>query len=126
MAAARTLTAGVDVWLNTPLRPLEASGTSGMKAAFNGVPSLSVLDGWWIEGCIEGVTGWAIGNSADDPNGADAAALYDKLEQVVLPLYYYAERQRWIAVMKGTISKNASYFNSHRMMRRYFTEAYVR
>ncbi len=126
MAVARTLTAGVDVWVNTPLRPFEASGTSGMKAAFNGVPSLSVLDGWWIEGCIEGVTGWAVGNSADDPNGNDAAALYDKLEQVVLPLYYYAERQKWIAVMKGAISKNASYFNSHRMMRRYFTEAYVR
>jgi starch phosphorylase len=126
MAVARALVAGVDAWLNTPLRPLEASGTSGMKAAFNGVPSLSVLDGWWIEGCIEGVTGWAVGDSADVPNGGDAAALYDKLEQVVLPLYYYAEREKWIAVMKGAISKNASYFNSHRMMRRYFTEAYVR
>jgi len=126
MEVARILTAGVDVWLNTPLRPLEASGTSGMKAAFNGVPSLSVLDGWWIEGCIEGVTGWAVGDSADDPNGGDAAALYDKLEQAVLPLYYYAEREKWIAVMKGAISRNASFFNSHRMMRRYFTEAYVR
>lgn len=125
MAVARTLIAGVDVWLNTPLRPLEASGTSGMKAAFNGVPSLSVLDGWWIEGCIEGVTGWAVGDSADSPNGRDAASLYDKLEQVVLPLYYYAAREKWIAVMKGAICKNASYFNSHRMMRRYFTEAYV-
>jgi starch phosphorylase len=97
-----------------------------MKAAFNGVPNLSVLDGWWIEGCIEGVTGWAIGKSADAANGADASALYDKLEQVVLPLYYYADRAKWIAVMKGAIAKNASFFNSHRMMRRYVTEAYLR
>jgi len=126
MDIALELIAGVDVWLNTPLRPREASGTSGMKAAFNGVPNLSVLDGWWIEGCIEGVTGWAIGGGSVDGNGQDATALYDKLEQVVLPLYYYAERARWIAVMKGAIAKNASYFNSHRMMRRYVTEAYLR
>jgi len=126
MDIALELIAGVDVWLNTPLRPLEASGTSGMKAAFNGVPNLSILDGWWVEGCIEGVTGWPIGGSAVESNGQDAAALYDKLEQVVLPLYYHAERARWIAVMKGAIAKNASYFNSHRMMRRYVTEAYLR
>ncbi len=128
MEIAQALVAGVDVWLNTPLRPFEASGTSGMKAAFNGVPSLSVLDGWWIEGCIEGVTGWAIGHAADADDG-DARALYDKLEQVVLPLYY-AEKQDdpagWVRVMKGAISKNASYFNSHRMMRRYAAEAYIR
>ncbi len=125
MALARDMVAGVDVWLNTPLRPLEASGTSGMKAAFNAVPSLSVLDGWWIEGCIEGVTGWAIGDSADSPNGGDAELLYRKLEQVVLPLYYSTVRAAWIAIMKGAICKNASYFNSHRMMRRYVTEAYL-
>ena len=125
MQIARALVAGVDVWLNTPLRPLEASGTSGMKAAFNGVPSLSVLDGWWIEGCIEGVTGWAIGDSAAAHNSSDAASLYQKLEEVVLPLYYYAAREKWIAVMKGAICKNASFFNSHRMMRRYVTEAYL-
>ncbi len=127
MDIARLLVAGVDIWLNTPLRPFEASGTSGMKAAFNGVPSLSVLDGWWVEGCIEGVTGWAIGNAAGADDG-DARALYDKLEQVVLPLYYGYEREPggWIRVMKGAISKNASYFNSHRMMRRYATEAYIR
>ncbi len=127
MDIARLLVAGVDIWLNTPLRPLEASGTSGMKAAFNGVPSLSVLDGWWIEGSVEGVTGWAIGNAAGAGDG-DARALYDKLEQVVLPLYYgYAQDPGgWIKVMKGAISKNASYFNSHRMMRRYATEAYLR
>jgi starch phosphorylase len=126
MRLAQLLTSGVDVWLNTPLPPLEASGTSGMKAAFNGVPCLSVLDGWWVEGCIEGITGWAVGN--DDPASADASALYQKLDHVVLPLYYQdaGERSAWIKVMKGAISKNAAYFNSHRMMRRYGTEAYVR
>ena len=124
MALALKLVSGADVWLNTPLPPLEASGTSGMKAAFNGVPHLSVLDGWWIEGCVEGVTGWAVGDGASAGAGEDARALYDKLEQVVLPLYY-ENRQGWIAVMKGTISQNASFFNSHRMMRRYATEAYI-
>jgi len=122
MALAATLVAGVDVWLNTPQRPMEASGTSGMKAAFNGVPNLSILDGWWVEGCIEGITGWAID---DGTTQAEAEALYTKLEQVVLPLYY-EDRARWIAVMKGAIAKNASFFNSHRMMRRYVSEAYVR
>jgi len=125
MALSQTMTAGCDVWLNTPLPPLEASGTSGMKAAFNGVPNLSVLDGWWIEGCIEGVTGWAIGDTAGRPDD-NARALYDKLEQVVLPLYFSDDHGGWIRVMKGAISKNAAYFNSHRMMRRYATEAYAR
>lgn len=125
MALAQALTAGVDLWLNTPLPPFEASGTSGMKAAFNGVPNLSVLDGWWIEGCIEGVTGWAIGDAAGMADG-NARVLYDKLEQVVLPLYFNDDHGGWIKVMKGAISKNASYFNSHRMMRRYATEAYAR
>lgn len=124
MALAQTLTAGVDVWLNTPLPPFEASGTSGMKAAFNGVPNLSVLDGWWIEGCIEGVTGWAIGDAGT--GDGNVRMLYDKLEQVVLPLYFRDDHGGWIRVMKGAISKNASYFNSHRMMRRYATEAYRR
>jgi starch phosphorylase len=123
MALAQLLVAGTDVWLNTPLPPQEASGTSGMKAALNGVPSLSVLDGWWIDGCIEGVTGWAI----DGRGGSDAVALYDKLEQVVLPLYYGdgSDRSGWVHVMKGAISKNGAYFSSHRMMRRYATEAYL-
>lgn len=125
MDIALSMVSGSDVWLNTPLRPLEASGTSGMKAAFNGVPHLSVLDGWWIEGCIEGVTGWAIGDDSQAANGGDAAALYEKLEHVVLPLYH-DDRAGWITLMKGAISKNASYFNSHRMMRRYATEAYLR
>lgn len=125
MALALSLVSGVDLWLNTPLKPREASGTSGMKAAFNGVPSLSVMDGWWLEGCIEGVTGWAIGNVSDKSNGEDADALYEKLEKTVLPLYH-DDREKWISVMKNAIGKNASYFNSHRMMRRYATEAYVR
>jgi starch phosphorylase len=118
MAMAQSLVAGADLWLNTPLPPYEASGTSGMKAAFNGVPSLSVLDGWWVEGCIEGVTGWAID---------DAPSMYDKLQHVVLPLYYdNASHGGWTTVMQGSITKNAAYFNSHRMMRRYATEAYLR
>ncbi|HLS82377.1 MAG TPA: alpha-glucan family phosphorylase [Steroidobacter sp.] len=124
MDLALEMVSGADVWINTPLRPLEASGTSGMKAALNGVPSLSVLDGWWVEGCIEGVTGWSI--DAEDAS-QDAAALYDKLEHVVLPLFYgQTPGETWVRVMKGAISKNASYFNSHRMMRRYSTEAYLR
>ena len=120
---ARVLVSGTDVWVNTPLPPLEASGTSGMKAAFNGVPSLSVLDGWWIEGCIEGVTGWAIGTAG----AADghAQSLYDKLERVVLPLHYERPGE-WVKMMKSVISKNAAFFNSHRMMRRYASEAYLR
>jgi glycogen phosphorylase len=125
MALALLMVSGSDVWLNTPLRPLEASGTSGMKAAFNGVPQLSVLDGWWVEGCLEGVTGWAVGEDSPTANGHDAMALYDKLEQVILPLWY-DDRPGWTTVMKGAISKNAAYFNSHRMMRRYATEAYLR
>ncbi len=125
LALGQIMTAGTDVWLNTPLPPLEASGTSGMKAAFNGVPNLSVLDGWWIEGCIEDVTGWAIGDATGVPHD-DARFLYDKLEQVVLPMYYDRSDGGWIKVMKGAIAKNASYFNSHRMMRRYATEAYAR
>ncbi len=124
MEIAQAMVSGVDVWLNTPLRPMEASGTSGMKAAFNGIPNLSVLDGWWVEGCIEGITGWAVGDDGLS-NGADAISLYDKLENVILPLYYN-DQNRWIAIMKGAISKNASFFNSHRMMRRYATEAYIR
>lgn len=123
MDVAASMVAGADVWLNTPLPPWEASGTSGMKATFNGVPNLSVLDGWWAEGCIEGVTGWAIGNG--HPGEDDAGALYAKLEQNVLPLYY-DDRNGWIAAMKGAIAKNASVFNSHRMIRRYTSEAYVR
>ena len=126
MAIAATLVAGADIWLNTPLPPLEASGTSGMKAAFNGVLNLSVLDGWWVEACIEGTTGWAIGrDGGSDANGDAADALYRKLAEIVLPLYY-GDRTRWIWMMKQSISKIGAYFNSQRMMRRYATEAYLR
>ena len=127
MQLAMTLVAGSDVWLNTPLPPLEASGTSGMKAALNGVLNLSVLDGWWIEACIEGVTGWSIGDdsgAASDEHRA-ANALYDKLENTVLPLYY-TNPTRWHWMMKQTIGNIAYYFNSQRMMRRYASEAYLR
>ena len=128
---AAKMVSGVDVWLNTPMRPYEASGTSGMKAAHNGVLNLSVLDGWWIEGHIEGYTGWSIGpepgESALVPGGdeADASDLYDKLEREVIPMYY-ENRAVWIKMMQNAIGKNAYYFNSHRMMRRYVTEAYIR
>jgi len=124
---AASLVSGVDVWLNTPQPPLEASGTSGMKAALNGVLNLSVRDGWWLEAHIEGVTGWAIGNigAAADEHTRDAEDLYQKLEQAVLPLYY-DDRPQWIWMMKQSISKIGSYFNSARMMRRYATEAYIR
>lgn len=131
MEIALKLVSGVDVWLNTPLRPLEASGTSGMKAAHNGVMNFSVLDGWWIEGHIEGFTGWAIGpaptETAPDSNmnKADADDLYHKLENMIIPTYYN-DRKTWIRMMQNAIGKNAYYFNSHRMMRRYVTEAYIR
>ena len=127
MRLAMNLVAGCDVWLNTPLPPMEASGTSGMKAALNGVLNLSVLDGWWIEACVDGVTGWSIGDdtgSAADEEQA-ALALYDKLEHTVLPLFY-TDPVRWQAMMKQSIGNIASYFNTHRMMRRYATEAYLR
>ena len=126
MALAKKLVAGCDVWLNTPLPPMEASGTSGMKAAFNGVPNLSVLDGWWAEACIEGITGWAVGSrDPNDHHERDASVLYQKMRDVVLPMYF-GERSKWIAVMQGAIAKNASLFNSHRMMRRYASDAYLR
>jgi glycogen phosphorylase len=124
----KLLTSGVDVWLNTPQPPLEASGTSGMKAALNGVPSLSVLDGWWIEGCIEGVTGWSIeakGGGADEVenHSRDAASLYDKLEQVVLPLFY-RDRNGFVDVMRHAIALNGSFFNTQRMLQQYVLKAY--
>jgi starch phosphorylase len=126
---ARLMTAGVDVWLNTPLPPMEASGTSGMKAALNGVPSLSIMDGWWIEGCIEGVTGWSIGETPTDhePNEdrtrRDAEAFYEKLALVVAPLYY-RERDRFIDVMRHAIALNGSFFNTQRMVQQYVLNAY--
>jgi glycogen phosphorylase len=122
------LTAGVDAWLNTPLPPMEASGTSGMKAALNGVPSLSVLDGWWIEGCIEGVTGWAVDGVAQRKDAKnrtlqDAQSLYQKLGQVVMPAFYQ-QRDDWLRVMRHAIALNASHFNTQRMVQEYIVKAY--
>lgn len=126
MQIAQAMVSGVDVWVNTPLPPMEASGTSGMKAAANGVLNLSVLDGWWIEACVEGVTGWSIGNEDDARSaGGHAGLLYDKLEKVVLPLFY-SETAQWRAMMKQSIGHIGYYFNSQRMMRRYASEAYLR
>jgi starch phosphorylase len=125
----KLLTSGVDLWLNTPQPPLEASGTSGMKAAVNGVPSLSVLDGWWVEGCIEGITGWSIGipgipaPAVGGDSSADARSLYEKLEQVVLPLFY-RDRNAFIDVMRHAIALNGSFFNTHRMLEQYVVKAY--
>jgi len=125
---ANLITSGVDLWLNTPQPPLEASGTSGMKAALNGIPSLSILDGWWIEGLIEGVTGWAIGDQPrgqDNANGAstDAASLYDKLEREIMPLFY-DDRDHFIDVMRHAIALNGSFFNTQRMLQQYVSNAY--
>ncbi len=133
MELGRLITSGVDVWLNTPQPPMEASGTSGMKAALNGVPSLSILDGWWIEGRIEGLTGWAIGEEAPlaageagDPQedrSADAASLYQKLADVVVPTFYH-DRERFLNVMAHSIALNGSFFNTQRMIQQYVLKAY--
>jgi starch phosphorylase len=131
MESARFLVSGCDLWLNNPVPPLEASGTSGMKAALNGVPSLSVLDGWWLEGHVEGITGWAIGSDggveeapAHDRDARDAEHLYQKLDQAVLPAFY-AQRERYLEVMRGAIALNASFFNTQRMLLQYLYAAYV-
>ena len=121
MALAKLITAGVDLWLNTPQRPQEASGTSGMKAALNGVPSLSILDGWWIEGCIEGFTGWAIEDFNTEKE--ESASLYEKLEEDILPLYY-SQPLEWQKVMRSSIALNGSFFNTNRMLVQYIRDAY--
>jgi alpha-glucan phosphorylase-like protein len=126
---AKMITSGVDLWLNTPVRPREASGTSGMKCVHNGVMNFSVLDGWWIEGCIEGRTGWAIGPEPkeNDMDGydesEDAVDLYRKLEEKIIPLYYN-DRDKWTDMMKEAIAVNASYFNTHRVVKEYCEKAY--
>ena len=121
----RLITSGVDVWLNNPLRPQEASGTSGMKAALNGVPSFSVVDGWWIEGLIEGVTGWAIGNTEinQDP-ASEIEDLYSKLENEIVPMFY-KQPDRYTDIMRMAIALNGSFFNTQRMVQQYVTNAYL-
>ena len=129
MELGKLITGGVDLWLNTPTRPLEASGTSGMKAAHNGVPNFSILDGWWIEGWIEGKTGWAIGPLPTGPqvdhesNRGDADDLHEKLEKEIIPIYYN-ERPVWIEIMRQAISFNASFFNTYRMLMEYYMNVY--
>jgi starch phosphorylase len=125
---AKLITSGVDLWLNTPQAPLEASGTSGMKAALNGIPSLSIVDGWWMEGLIEDVTGWAIGDEKriEENSGlGDAASLYEKLERVIIPMFYN-DRARFIGIMRHAIAVNGSFFNTQRMLQQYVLSAYFR
>ncbi len=125
MSVARLMCSGVDLWLNTPLKPYEASGTSGMKAALNGVPSLSVLDGWWIEGHVEGVTGWSIGEATDggsDPS-TEAASMYKKLEETIVPMFY-DEPARYARTMRNASALNGSFYNAQRMVFQYLENAY--
>ncbi|MCA9470144.1 MAG: alpha-glucan family phosphorylase, partial [Nitrospira sp.] len=130
IALAKLIISGVDLWLNTPNRPLEASGTSGMKAAHNGIPNFSVLDGWWIEGHIEGITGWSIGpatinqTNPEEMAHEDAVDLYQKLRNVIVPMFYQ-DRDRWIDMMRQSIAFNASFFNTHRMVQQYAANAYM-
>jgi len=123
MELGKFITSGVDLWLNPPQKPKEASGTSGMKAAHNGVPSLSILDGWWIEGCIEGITGWSIGSDSK-PVQNEAQELYDKLESIIIPMFY-KDREKWINIMQHSIAINASFFNTYRMVQQYISNSYI-
>lgn len=129
MSIGKMMTAGVDLWVNTPRRPMEASGTSGMKAAHNGVPQFSTLDGWWIEGRVENITGWAIGsrksNEGESDDEADKRDLYDKLENWIIPKFYN-DRDNWIRTMRSCIAINASFFNTNRMIQQYVLNAYFR
>jgi len=126
MTQGRLITSGVDLWLNNPLPPQEASGTSGMKACLNGVPNLSILDGWWIEGCIENVTGWAIGTLQNEGKDSvqDADDLYKKLEEIIIPLFYKSQ-DKWLDIMRHAIALNASFFNTQRMVQEYVLNAYL-
>jgi starch phosphorylase len=129
MTISKMMTSGVDLWLNTPRRPREASGTSGMKAAHNGIPQFSTLDGWWLEGCIENITGWAIGpektEEKESDDEIDRHDLYDKLENWIMPKFYN-DRDNWIRTMRSCIAINASFFNTNRMIQQYVLNAYFR
>ena len=126
VALAKYLCSGVDLWLNTPQKPQEASGTSGMKAALNGVPTFSILDGWWIEGHIEGVTGWSIGDGWQTETNIEkeVISLYDKLEQVIIPMYY-EQPDQFASIMRSAIALNGSYFNTQRMVTQYLQNSYL-
>ena len=126
MDLGKLLTSGVDLWLNTPRKPKEASGTSGMKAAHNGIPSFSILDGWWVEGCIEGITGWSIGlaDNYESVDQEEADSLYQKLEMKIIPSYYH-QREKWSNIMRHCIAINASFFNTDRMVLQYVSNAYL-
>ena len=127
ISIGRYLTSGVDLWLNTPRRPKEASGTSGMKAAHNGVPQFGTLDGWWVEGCIENITGWSIGprktKEDESDDDIDRKDLYEKLENWIMPKFYN-DRDNWIRTMRSCIAINASFFNTNRMIQQYVLDAY--
>jgi starch phosphorylase len=133
MHMARFLTQGVDVWLNTPLRPREASGTSGMKASVNGIPNLSIPDGWWAEG-YNGANGWAIESEQYEEEGEqeahDAGALYKLLEDEVVPLYYSRDRdgvpRGWVEIMRESIRSNAPRFSMRRMVKEYTDNMYLK
>jgi starch phosphorylase len=129
IAIGKMMTGGVDLWLNTPRSPKEASGTSGMKAAINGVPQFSTLDGWWLEGCIENITGWAIGHEKkgeeESDDALDRSDLYKKLESWIMSKFYH-DRDNWIRTMRSCIAINASFFNTNRMIQQYVLNAYFR
>lgn len=126
---AQYLVHGVDVWLNTPLPPMEASGTSGIKAALNGVPQLSILDGWWLEG-YNGKNGWSVRHEEvnGDRDQSDAAEIYRLLEEEIIPLYYDVSEEGvpcgWVKVMRESMKSNAARFSARRMVKEYVEKFY--